>query len=164
MTEKQAAKEVERVAIEFENSIKRGLTMGGSITLAAFSDRWLAEHVEKQLEPTTAASYRHELATKILPALGHMRLNAIQPIHVMNFLDQLSRPGIRIDGKAGTYSARTIKYQFDILSSMFQSAVYWQILDSSPCERVKPYREHTAVCGGFVAAQTGAIRAAFETG
>lgn len=138
MTDKQAEKEAQRVALEFENSIKRGLTMGGTTTLAAFSERWITEHVEKQLEPTTAASYRHEINTKILPALGHMRLNAIQPVHVMSFLDQLSKPGIRMDGKSGTYSARTIKYQFDILSSMFQSAVYWQILDASPCDRVKP--------------------------
>ena len=138
MTEKKAAKEVERIAIEFENSIKRGLMMGGTITLAAFSERWLTEHVGKQLADTTAASYRHELETKILPALGHMRLNSIQPVHVMSFLEQLSKPGIRLDGKSGAYSTRTIKYQFDILSSLFKSAVYWQILEASPCDRVKP--------------------------
>ena len=43
-----------------------------------------------------------------------------------------------MDGKSGKYSARTVKYQFDILSSMFQSAIYWQIIDTSPCDRVKP--------------------------
>lgn len=41
--------------------------MGGNTTLAAFADRWLNEYVEKQLEPTTAASYRHERAKKTGP-------------------------------------------------------------------------------------------------
>ncbi|MDR0326565.1 MAG: site-specific integrase [Oscillospiraceae bacterium] len=138
MTARQIEKELERVKVEYENAVKRGQAMSDNTTLAAFADKWLAEHVDKQLQETTAESYRHELKTKILPALGHMRLDAIQPMHVMAFIDQMGEDGIRIDKKPGGYSHRTVKYQYDILSSLMQSAVYWQVIQANPCERVKP--------------------------
>ena len=138
MTARQTQKELQRVAVEFENAVRRGQAMSGSTTLADFAEKWLTEHVDKQLQETTAESYRHELKTKILPALGHMRIDSIQPMHVMAFIDQMGKDGIRVDGKPGTYSFRTQKYQYDVLSSLMQYAVYWQVIQSNPCERVKP--------------------------
>ncbi|MGB4440473.1 MAG: site-specific integrase [Sedimentibacter sp.] len=52
-------------------------------------------------------------------------------------MNNLTEDGIRKDGKPGGYSNRIIKYQWQILSSALQQAVYWQILAENPCKRVK---------------------------
>jgi len=138
MTTKQIERELQAVVFEFETAVKRGVAMSGTTTLEAFTEKWLTEYADKQLEVTTADSYRYHLRTKILPALGHLRLDKILPMHIMDFLSQLSEEGVRKDKRPGGYSQRTIEYQLAILSSIMQSAVYWQVMQSNPCERVKP--------------------------
>ncbi len=137
MTVKQAEKELQRVAFEFERAVLSGTLMDENITLAEFTKRWLEEYASKQLEITTYDSYKGELETKILPSLGHMRIGRIQPVHILAFLNNLLEDGARADGRAGAYSNRTVKYQHAILSTILQTAVYWQIIASNPCERVK---------------------------
>jgi len=138
LTPKQVEKELQRLSIEFENQVQTGQVIDNNISLYDFSKKWLLEYVEKQLQPKTLVSYRSELESKILPALGHLKISKIQPIHILEFLNNLLEDGVRLDGKPGSYSNRTVKYQHQILSSIFQTAVYWQILLSNPCERVKP--------------------------
>ncbi len=137
MTVKQTEKELQRVAYEFERAVLSGTLMDENITLAEFTKRWLEEYASKQLEVTTYESYKGELSNKILPTLGHMRIGRIQPVHILAFLNNLLEDGARADGRSGAYSNRTVKYQHAILSTILQTAVYWQIIASNPCERVK---------------------------
>jgi integrase len=137
MTDKQWQKELQKLAIEFEREVERGTVLDGSVTLKDFVERWLKEYAMTRLEPRTLESYRHELDSKILPALGHIRLDKLTPVQILSFLNNLMEDGIRQDGKPGAYSNRVIKYQHQILSSILQTAVYWQIIESNPCSRVK---------------------------
>ncbi len=45
---------------------------GAATTVAAFSERWLADHVRPKRKPRTVHDYERLLAQKILPALGHL--------------------------------------------------------------------------------------------
>jgi len=137
LTERQKEKELQRLAAEFERQVQTGQFLDGNITLSSFADRWLEEYAEKQLQPKTLDSYKLELNSKILPALGHIRLDKLQPVHIIEFLNNLLEDGVRKDGKSGGYSDRTVKYQHQILSSILHTAVYWQVILSNPCERVK---------------------------
>lgn len=141
LTPKQAEKELQSLAAEFEKLVHTGQAIDSNITLNDFVTRWIEEYASRQLQPKTLASYQAELNSKILPVLGHLRMDKIQPINILSFLNNLFEDGIRQDGKPGTYSNRTVKYQYQILSSIFQSAVYWQVILSNPCERVKPPRK-----------------------
>ncbi|KAB3533841.1 site-specific integrase [Alkaliphilus pronyensis] len=138
LTPKQIEKELNMLAIEFEKQVQTGQALDGKITLKSFISRWLQEYAVTQLESKTIASYKAELENKILPALGHLRMDKIQPVHLLSFYNNLLEDGVRLDGKPGGYSNRTIKYQHQILSSILQTAVYWQVISSNPCERVKP--------------------------
>ncbi|MFZ5968413.1 MAG: tyrosine-type recombinase/integrase [Bacillota bacterium] len=138
LTPKQIEKELNKLSVEFERQVETGQALDGNITLNTFVMRWIEEYASKQLQPKTLSSYQAELNSKILPALGHLRMDKIQPIHLLSFYNNLFEDGVRIDGKPGSYSNRTVKYQHQILSSLFQSAVYWQVMMSNPCERVKP--------------------------
>ncbi len=138
LTPRQVDKALEQATAEYEKKVKTGQFMDDNITLSEYTDRWLTEYAEKHLEETTLYSYRMALDSKILPALGHIRLGKLQPVQILSFLNNLLEDGVRKDGKAGGYSNRTVKYMHQILSSMLQQAVYWQIIPSNPCERVKP--------------------------
>ena len=137
MTGKQWEKELQKLALEFEREVERGIALDGNITLKGFTDRWLKEYAEGRLSLRTLESYQHELDSKILPTLGHIRLDKLTPVQILSFLNNLLEDGVRQDGKPGPYSNRVIKYQLQILSSILQTAVYWQVIPSNPCSRVK---------------------------
>lgn len=137
MSDKKWEKELEKLAFEFEIEVQKGLYFDSNTSLNDFVLRWLKDYGEKQLQPKTLESYKTELKSKILPALGHIKLDKLTPIQILSFLNNLMEDGIRKDGKQGGYSDRTIKYQWQILSSILQQAVYWQIIPDNPCRRVK---------------------------
>lgn len=143
MTDKKWEKELERIALEFEIEVEKGLFIDSNITLAGFTERWLEEYAEKQMEPKTIASYKDELNSKILPALGHIKLSKLTPVQILSFLNNLLEDGVRRDGKPGGYSNKTVKYQWQILSSILQQAVYWQIIPDNICKRVKCPKNNT---------------------
>lgn len=150
LTPHQLKKALNVAAVEFENKVKTGQYIKGDITLADFTARWIEEYGKIQLAETTLYSYRMALKDQILPALGHIQLGKLQPIQIQSFLNNLLEDGVRKDGKPGGYGARTVKYMQQILSSILHTAVYWQVILSNPCERVKPPAKKDAPTPGRV--------------
>jgi integrase len=137
LSSKQQQKALERFVFEFEEKVKNGKYLKGEkITLKDFSEKWMKEYCMANLSPTTYSSYQQYLDQKILPALGHLKLSKIQPMHLQSFYNNLLEGGIRKDGKEGGYSTSTIKKCHAILSSILHTAVHWQVIESNPCERV----------------------------
>ena len=98
-TDKQWEKELEKLATEFEREVERGTILDGSkLTFALFVDRWLKDYAEKQLQPKTLFRYK-SLLKRIIPALGHIKLDKLQPPHLMQFYNNLAENGIREDMK-----------------------------------------------------------------
>lgn len=203
MTEKQAEKEAKRQAVLFEEKCKTGQFLSSSIKFIDFSNHWITEYAQKQLKAKTVSRYK-DLLKRINHAFGHMKLDKIQPIHLMRFYNNSAEEGIRAnisyipipqfikaidtisitktafaqksgisyttlrqaclgkkvaagtacqlskalqqnmhklfqeDSEKTTLSPKTIQHYHRLLSSLFQTAVQWQILLSTPCERVKP--------------------------
>ncbi len=146
MTEKQQQKALEKFVFDFEEKVKNGKFLKGEkITLKDFTDTWFKEYADQQLEKTTIAAYAEQLNQKILPALGHLKLSKIQPMHLQSFYNNLLEDGIRKDGKKGGYSPSTIKKCHAILSSILTTAVHWQVIESNPCDRVSPPRQKNII-------------------
>ena len=97
MTPKQIEKEVNRQAVLFEEECQNGLASGGNTKLADFADQWMV-YQKKQLRPKTYQRYEGMLK-RIKAGLGHLRLDRIQPRHLLAFYDNLSEGGIRLDNK-----------------------------------------------------------------
>ena len=76
-----------------------------------FSERWLQDHAEKQLAPKTVFAYRELLKGRIYPALGHIVMQKLQPVNLINFYSNLEESGIRLDTKytATPLLVKTIK-------------------------------------------------------
>ncbi len=97
MTAKQIEKEVQRQAVLFEEKCKSGNNLDSNIKFAAFAELWFADR-KKDLRPKTYARYLSMLP-RINAAIGHLRLDRIQPLHLRQFYDNLSEGGIRQDTK-----------------------------------------------------------------
>jgi Site-specific recombinase XerD len=98
MTQKQVDKELERQKVLFEEKCLNGSVLNSSIKFADFAEYWLTEYADKQLRPTTVDGYKLMLK-RIIPAIGHIRLDKIQPKHLMEFYNNLQEGGIREDKK-----------------------------------------------------------------
>lgn len=100
LTKKQVEKELQKQAALFEREVENGTYLDGSkITFAEFTERWRKDYAEKQLEPKTYHRYKDMLNSRILPALGHIKLQKLQPTHLLQFYDNLKENGIRRDLK-----------------------------------------------------------------
>ncbi len=98
MTEKQIEKELQRQIIYFEDKCKKGLVLDGSIKFGEFAEKWFADYAEKQLKAKTVARYK-DLMKRINPAIGHIKLESLQPHHLMSFYSNLEEAGLRGDVK-----------------------------------------------------------------
>ena len=97
MTAKQIEKEVQRQAVLFEEQCNNGQVMNGNIKFADFATDWF-KHKKNDLRPKTYARYLSMLP-RINAAIGHMRLDRIQPTHLLTFYENLAEGGIRADTK-----------------------------------------------------------------
>lgn len=100
MTIRQTEKELQRVAFEFEQQIKLGFAPDNRQTLAESAPYVLRVKAQEGVKKRTLERYE-SLLERILPALGHLKLQDIRPAHLNAFYANLSEPGIRkSDGKA----------------------------------------------------------------
>jgi integrase len=97
MTARQIEKEVQRQAVLFEEQCAKGLVMDGNIKFADFAAEWF-KHKKNDLRPKTYARYESMLP-RINTAIGHLRIDRIQPQHLLSFYENLSEGGIRQDTK-----------------------------------------------------------------
>ena len=98
MTKRQIEKELDRQAVLFEELVKSGHYVDSSVKFADFARKWLDEYAKDHLRPTTYRNYTDRL-TRINAAIGHLRLDRIQPHHLIAFYKNLAEEGIRSDIK-----------------------------------------------------------------
>ena len=98
MTERQIKKELETQTVLFEQQVQNGQFLDGNITVSEFIERWFKEYAESQLKVRTLQSYK-DLIPRITQALGHIKLCKLQPHHLMEFYNNLTESGIRLDTK-----------------------------------------------------------------
>lgn len=209
MTEKQIEKALARQCVLLEEKAATGHYVDSNIKFSDFTELWMNDHAKKNLAPKTIHDYA-ELLININTAMGHIRLDRLQPQHLIRFYDNLSQRSIRQDkrfialpglekkivstsksawkfakaahlahstvkiacsgqniseksaetiakalkGKITNYfkyatpdkclSGNTIKHYHRLISSILQTAVMWQVIESNPARRVKtPKAERT---------------------
>ncbi|MCD7744812.1 MAG: site-specific integrase [Lachnospiraceae bacterium] len=134
-TEKQNQKALQEFALDFERKVKSGKYLDGEkILFSEFVEKWFAEYAEPHLQPTTVANYQDLYRVHVRPALGQLKLARIQPFQLNTLYNTMLKE--RKDGKAGGYSANTIKRVHAFISSVMETAVKWNVITENPCERV----------------------------
>lgn len=78
-------KELDKVALEFEEKCNLGYVMDSNMKLIDFIEIWFKDYVgNKNLSPVTVKGYQ-DLSVKIVAELGHLAIGKITPKHVQDF-------------------------------------------------------------------------------
>ena len=134
MTQKQIEKELDRQAVLFENKVKSGQYMEGNIKFQDFAERWFEDYGKEHLRERTYLRYV-ELSQRTYAAIGHIRLDRLQPHHLLDFYKQLAEPG-QNKRTGGGLASKTIKHYHTFISSVMERAVKWKLIADNPCHRV----------------------------
>ena len=99
MSEKRLKKYLDLQAELFQNEVDSGVHLDtGKVTFEEFSQRWLSDYAEKQLQLKTINEYKYFLR-RINQAIGHIRLDKLQAQHLNGFYSNLAEKGVRLDSK-----------------------------------------------------------------
>lgn len=97
LTERQIEAALQKEAALFDREVESGQFLdGGKVTFAEFTGKWIADYASTELAPKTFNRYQ-DLLKRIIPVIGHITLQKLQPNHLMDFYANLKESGIRID-------------------------------------------------------------------
>ena len=95
MTKRQINNELNRQAVLFEDACKNGLPLtNGKVKLSEFIPIFFREYAVPNLKAKSIVGY-NALVPVVDAALGHMRLDKIQPHHLNKFYENLAEEGVR---------------------------------------------------------------------
>src|SRR5829696_2582294 len=103
----------------------------GKLTVAQYMDRWLSESARNRLRPKTYKDYAGLTRVHVVPALGHIKLNNLTPLHVQQFYSAKLASGL---------SKRTVEYLHTVLHAALKQAVRWELVPRNVTESVDPPR------------------------
>ena len=66
---------------------------------------WHEKYANEHLSQKTLETYQFPLNNTIIPVFGHMRIEQIKTIHILDYLNSLKKDGARKDGKEGGLSS-----------------------------------------------------------
>ena len=98
------------------------------VTFEQYSQRWLKQHAEVELKPSTVASYAQLLRLYVLPRFGQLLVTAIQRNQVKDFLGEWSAKG--------ELSRNTLRLMLCTLRVILNHAVEDGIIDHNPAEKL----------------------------
>lgn len=122
-----------KFARDAETMLDTGRTIRSRVTFAEYFDLWLRA-VTPTLSPRTVDGYEGYIRRYALPAIGHLRLEDVEPRHVQ---------AVYIDVGA-TLSSTTVRNLHAALNACFSWAVSRRYIDRNPCKytdrpaRVRP--------------------------
>lgn len=144
MTKKQEERELQKQALGFEERCQNGLVSNNPrLTFAEFVPEYL-KIVQARLSPSTYEYYKRALSNYVIPLIGHLKLNAIRPVHIQNFINTMSNKptAVHKDKQGNTkeqkrISASTVRRYLTIVQSVLNQAVKLDIIESSPAKAEK---------------------------
>ncbi|GAB7387425.1 tyrosine-type recombinase/integrase [Bacillaceae bacterium] len=134
-TKKEAEKELAKFIVEVEAG--EYISPEKMIFKDFVENEWLKKFAEKKYSPRNLKNEISRLNAHILPVFGHLRLDQIKTIHIVNFLDELHKPESRKDGQSKKLSGATILNIYKTLKSIFSKATEWRLIPKNPMDGVE---------------------------
>lgn len=122
MSDKAIEKEVNRQAVLFEESCKKGQSLTAA-KFQTFAEAWLKDYAEITVKRTTIGVYR-ELTKRIYPVIGHIRVDKLNPLDIQKLVQVLTNDGI---------SPRTVKTYMRVVSAIMNYAIRKRLITYNPC-------------------------------
>ena len=122
--------EVHDKLIEALGNRAQGLVFDArALTIGEYLERWLKDSVKGTVRTSTYEVHRHMVEPHIVPALGHLKLKDLTPVHVRGFYREKLDSGL---------SAATVRKMHSILRKALEQAVLDGLIPRNVCEAVKP--------------------------
>lgn len=133
-------KEAEARVRAWQVEIARGVAVDGTkMTMREYLLYWLDTSIRHAVRRSTFVSYERNITTHLIPEIGHINLQKLQPNHVQAvYTKKLS--GGRKDRRSGGLSPRTVRYLHTILHSALRQAVKWNMVSRNVCDATDPPR------------------------
>jgi integrase len=126
-TVKGTKKEAELALAKLIQATESGLDFDATrLTLETFAERWLA-NVEPRVRPKTHHRYAELFRIHIIPVIGRIRLDKLQPLHLERVYEEAFKKG---------RSAQTVLHIHRLLYTALRQAVAWQLLSRNVAEAV----------------------------
>lgn len=133
----KSSKEANLALAKFMTEIEAGeYIKPEKMAFGAFVEEWKSKYAEKTLAPTTYYSYLRTLEKRILPVFHNMKLSEVKPFHIINYLDDLQKPGQHSKEEGGSLSPSVLLFNYRVLRNIFSRAVDWQLIKTNPVEKV----------------------------
>ena len=147
----------------FISEIETGQALSAKkMRLRDYADFWINNYAIPNLSPKTYERYKSMLKARILPYLGNMYLDKIQPMQLMYLYQELSECTYTRKNETHKLSSKTILEHHRLLHSMLQQAVYWQMIPYNPASRVRPPKARKPNINFYDDVQTIALIKALE--
>lgn len=131
--------EAEKELALFISEIETGQALSAKkIRFRDYADFWINNYAIPNLSPKTYERYKSMLKSRILPYLGNMYLDKIQPMQLMYLYQELSESTYIRKNTTYKLSSKTVLEHHRLLHSMLQQAVYWQMVPYNAASRVRP--------------------------
>ncbi len=153
LTPAKIKKQLNAVALKFEEQVSTGTIQDGTIRFFQFAERFMNEYADKHLKKKTAAEYRLRLI-RINQAIGNIKLCELRTGHINAFYSNLAEEGIRLGCK---YTAKV-----DLAARLKESKTTKTAFSEK--SGVCSHALRAALCGGNVDKSTAdKVAAAFES-
>lgn len=107
--------------------------------------RWVHFAI-KDLADTTFEGYVDCLENRIMPAFQYFKLHEIEQEHILDFIQNISEDGVRLDGKKGKLSSSQIVFHYRALKHVINYALTIRFIKEDPFEGVKkPTEEYEEI-------------------
>lgn len=123
------------------------------MTVKVWLERWIKAH-EVELKPSTARSYRGNIARYLVPAIGHERIQSLSPSRLSVVFQTLRQEGgaRAVNGRGGEpLSPRTVDFARAVLRRAMNDAVLDRVIEVNPVigtKRPRPVKPtHTTWTG-----------------
>ncbi len=133
-TAKQIEKEVAKLKVLFEEKCQ-GSAAGCNMKFEPYAQQWFKDYAENNLRPRTLA-LMHGLEQRTYEALGHLRIDKINPLQIQSFINDLTKKGVN-QKTGGGLSTKMQKHYRTFISDVLSYAGEINLLTDNPARRVK---------------------------
>lgn len=135
-TPKQLKEHLDHEYLAFKNEVLSGNHVKvEKMLFKDFAAQWEKDFAST-LALTTLGNHQRKLELHILPIIGHMRMDQINPFHLMNVIRDMKR----YDGKDVPVTYHSKQDVYRTLKSIFKYAVKWGVLSTNPMDGIEKPR------------------------
>lgn len=160
-TEKSARKKAEAFAATFEKECREGITSDSRQTFQTYCAYVLELKESRGAKRSTIARYK-DLAERIYPAIGHIKLKNLRADHLNTLYTELGKPG-QNKRTGGGLSPKTIIEHHRLISTVLDQAEKEGLIPFNVANRASLPKVQQKEVNYFQPEEVAAIREALDT-